>query len=255
MYATGELTPMPIAAIFADTHDEPKSVYTWLDWLETQFPFPLHRVGRKEALSASSLTPRVTSDGRIYSTTNVPVYTLNADGTQGAVRMRSCTRDFKIRPILKMQRKLLKVERGCKEVCGVSVIGISLDEFRRVKPSRDKWIVNRHPLVEMRMTRQHCLDWMAERGFGIPPRSACWHCPFHSPKEWRRMQLEEPEEFAKAVQFERDLQALKSNSDNFASIPFLHSSCKPLDQIDFRSDVEHGQQLLWDDECEGMCGV
>jgi hypothetical protein len=39
------------------------------------------------------------------------------------------------------------------------------------------------------------------------------------------------------------------------SIPFLHRSCKPLDQIDFRSDVERGQGLLWDDECEGMCGV
>jgi hypothetical protein len=28
-----------------------------------------------------------------------------------------------------------------------------------------------------------------------------------------------------------------------------------LDQIDFRSDVERGQMTLWDDECEGMCGV
>ncbi len=36
----------------------------------------------------------------------------------------------------------------------------------------------------------------------------------------------------------------------------MHRSCKPLDSIDFRSDVEHGQSLLqWQDECEGMCGV
>ena len=36
MYATGELSPMPEAAIFADTQAEPASVYEWLDWLETQ---------------------------------------------------------------------------------------------------------------------------------------------------------------------------------------------------------------------------
>jgi hypothetical protein len=33
MAAAGEVTPMPTAAIFADTQDEPASVYRWLDWL------------------------------------------------------------------------------------------------------------------------------------------------------------------------------------------------------------------------------
>lgn len=46
---------------------------------------------------------------------------------------------------------------------------------------------------------------------------------------------------------------------NIESIPFLHRSCKPLDQIDFRSDVERGQGVLFDDhddhqdECTGGC--
>ena len=34
MFAKGELTPMPDAAIFADTGAEPQYVYDWLDWLE-----------------------------------------------------------------------------------------------------------------------------------------------------------------------------------------------------------------------------
>jgi hypothetical protein len=33
MAAHGEITPMPVAAIFADTQAEPASVYRWLDWL------------------------------------------------------------------------------------------------------------------------------------------------------------------------------------------------------------------------------
>lgn len=44
MAVHGEITPMPDAAIFADTQAEPQSVYKWLDWLEMQLPFPVHRV-------------------------------------------------------------------------------------------------------------------------------------------------------------------------------------------------------------------
>ena len=44
MAAHGEITPMPDCAIFADTQWEPRGVYQWLSWLETQLPFPVHRV-------------------------------------------------------------------------------------------------------------------------------------------------------------------------------------------------------------------
>lgn len=41
MAALGEITPMPQAAIFADTHAEPKAVYEWLEYLESVLPFPV----------------------------------------------------------------------------------------------------------------------------------------------------------------------------------------------------------------------
>jgi 3'-phosphoadenosine 5'-phosphosulfate sulfotransferase (PAPS reductase)/FAD synthetase len=44
MAARGQIEPMPDYAIFADTQAEPKHIYSWLDWLETQLPFPLIRV-------------------------------------------------------------------------------------------------------------------------------------------------------------------------------------------------------------------
>lgn len=44
MAALGEITPMPQAAIFADTQGEPKAVYAWVDWLEKQLPFPVPRL-------------------------------------------------------------------------------------------------------------------------------------------------------------------------------------------------------------------
>lgn len=44
MAAKGQIKPMPDCAIFADTQAEPDHVYEWLDWLETQLPFPVYRV-------------------------------------------------------------------------------------------------------------------------------------------------------------------------------------------------------------------
>ena len=44
MAEKGEINPKPDCAIFADTGWEPKRVYEWLDWLETQLSFPVYRV-------------------------------------------------------------------------------------------------------------------------------------------------------------------------------------------------------------------
>lgn len=255
MASCGELGPMPDCAVFADTQDEPASVYKWLDWLEPKLAFPVYRV-TKGSLSQSTLTMRTTADGRKFSRTNIPFYTLNSDGGFGMIPHRSCTSDFKIGPILKFLRKHCGIKRGQKTPTVTSWIGISLDEQQRMKDSRDKWVVNRWPLIEKRIDRGRCIRWMLDRGYPEPPKSACTYCPFHSNKEWRRMKNDEPDEFAKAVKFEKDIQAAKANSDNFNSTPFLHNSRKPLDTIDFRNDIDHGQGLLsFMDECEGMCGV
>jgi hypothetical protein len=254
MAAAGEVTPMPTAAIFADTQDEPQGVYDWLDWLEKQVPFPVHRVtaGR---LSSEALRLHKSRDGRTISRTVVPMFTLAADGEIGRVGHRTCTADFKLKPILKAARKLASIRRGQKHVGVIQWIGISRDESLRMKPSKEPWAECRWPLIELRMTRQDCLEWMAAKGFPVPPRSACVFCPFHSLAEWRRLQTEEPAEFQRAVDFEKQLQSVKSQTDNMRDVPYLHRSCKPLDQIDFRSDIERGQTLIdWQDECTGMCG-
>jgi hypothetical protein len=255
MFAAGEVSPMPDGAVFADTCSEPASVYRWLDWLESQLPFPVHRVSAGD-LGERAVTMKVTEDGRRFSLADVPVFTRDVEtGKVGMVQHRGCTRDFKIRPVLKFLRAAAKIQRGESQAKIVSAIGISLDEAIRMKPSRDKWVANRWPLVELRMTRLACLEWMRSRGFPTPPRSACVFCPYHSNAEWRRLKQEEPEAFLSAVEFERSLQAAKSESANYHCVPYLHKSCVPLDQVDFRNDVDRGQQLFWQDECEGMCGI
>src|SRR5690554_3624769 len=79
MAAHGEITPMPMAAIFADTQAEPPSVYEWLDWLEKQLPFPVHRV-TKGSLEEDATRMRISKKGHKYSRTAIPFFTLSANG-------------------------------------------------------------------------------------------------------------------------------------------------------------------------------
>jgi hypothetical protein len=256
----GEITPMPDAAIFADTQAEPASVYRWLEWLEKQLPFPVHRVSRGD-LTAESLIIRERKDKTGYwSKSLVPAFIGNQDGTRG-IMGRQCTYSYKVEQLERAARRLGNVKRGQKEVTVTQWIGISWDEIQRIKPSRVPWSQHRWPLVELRMGRRDCLRWMEEHGYPKPPRSACVYCPFHSDKEWRRLRDEEPKEFARAVKFEKDIQEVKSKTERKRGVPFLHPSLVPLDQVDFRTDIERGQLSLWleeqsfGNECEGLCGV
>jgi hypothetical protein len=257
----GEITPMPDAAIFADTQAEPASVYRWLDWLERQLPYPVHRVTRGD-LTAESLNVRTFKDdpSRKWVKSLIPAFIQNPDGTRG-IMGRQCTFSYKVEQLERAARRLGNIKRGQKEVTVTQWIGISWDEIQRIKPARVAWSQHRWPLVELRMGRRDCLRWMADQGYPTPPRSACVYCPFHSDKEWRRLRDEEPEEFARVIKFEKDLQAAKAQTDNQRGVPFLHPSLVPLDQVDFRTDIERGQLSLWleeqsfGNECEGMCGV
>jgi len=249
MAACGEITPMPVAAIFADTQAEPKSVYTWLDWLEKQLPFPVIRV-TAGSLTQKALTPyRSVKNNKMYYT-GLPIFLKNPDSTL-SISPRQCTRDFKVDPVRRASRKLM-IESGGKEVS--KWIGISLDEIYRMKEPRRKYEAHRYPLIEARMSRHDCLRWMEARQFPEPPRSACVYCPYHNNTEWKRLKEQEPEEFEMAVRFEKDFQQSVKTTGLIAT-PFLHRSLVPLSEVDFSTEEERGQLNMFNNECEGMCGV
>ncbi len=248
MAAHGELD-MPDCAIFADVQAEPESVYTWLDWLEKQLPFPVYKITRG-SLPQQALIVRTSKKGTQYQKHAPPAFMIDKETGEGGIMMRQCTSDFKIEPIRKKLRELGGKDRGVEQW-----LGISKDEIQRMKPSRDKWITNRWPLIEKRLTRYQCLQWMQDKGYPAPPRSSCYFCPYHSPAEWWRLKTEEPACFAKAVQFEKDFQIAMSKVTGFRGTPFLNRSCVPLDTIDFEEMLKTYQVDLFGNECEGMCGV
>lgn len=124
----------------------------------------------------------------------------------GAPGNRSCTDEFKIRVV----SKEVKRRGATKERPALVGLGISLDEYRRIRAASDPrspLIYRVYPLIDLEMTRQDCLNVIAKEGLPIPPRSACWFCPFHSLEEWRRLQRETPDLFEKSCQLEEAMQA------------------------------------------------
>jgi 3'-phosphoadenosine 5'-phosphosulfate sulfotransferase (PAPS reductase)/FAD synthetase len=138
MIARGELPPID-AAIFADTGWEPPKVYLWLDWLEKQLPFPVHRVQRgnlrQDVLTRSNTTSRVAA---------IPWHMVMPNGDR-AMGRRQCTKEYKLEPITKKTRELVGLvpRQRAKGVLCEMLIGISTDEALRMKPSHEKWKLHR----------------------------------------------------------------------------------------------------------------
>ena len=261
MFSRSKLQPMPHAAIFADTGEEPGSVYKWLDYLTPLLAFPVYRVGRKVGLGEEALRLRVSKKtGNVYARTLVPAFFQKADGKRGLMGRR-CTAEFKVRELQKKQRQLAKElhPRGLKWNTPrvVTYVGISLDEVHRMKPSVEPWNEIQWPLIDARMTRTDCLRWMADNGYPRPPRSACKFCPFHSDEEWSRLKREEPAEFAAAVKFDEQLRHVAAQQTGTAAIGglvYLHSSLKPLAEVQLGDDKASPKDQFGN-ECTGLCGV
>lgn len=250
MVAKGELPPLD-GAIFSDTQWEPKAVYQHLAWLKPLLPFPVYDVSKGNIVEGIR-NRRNTTGGRYAA---IPWFTVNPDGSKGMGR-RQCTSEYKLTPIMWKLRELLGVDRRGRIKAGTveQWIGISTDEAARMKDARQQWIVNRWPLVEIGMSRADCLAWMERYGYPVPPKSACLGCPFHSQKTWETMRDEQPEEFAEACEIDAVLRT--GDARGLRGVEYMHPLMIPL-----REAVDAGQRTpmplinLFENECEGMCGV
>ncbi|MHB9357008.1 hypothetical protein [Pseudomonas amygdali] len=122
-------------------------------------------------------------------------------------------------------------------------IGFTIDEMRRVTQPMGKW-QNRYPLIDRRMTRGDCIALVKRMGWPEPPRSACWMCPNMNKQDRRWQKKNAPADFAKAVQFDKDIRLIDEDL-------WLVDTAQPLDEADFSSRDD-----LFTGRCDsGMCFV
>lgn len=161
----------------------------------------------------------------------------------GAPGTRSCTKDFKISVIRRWM--------DAYEPKGIHTVGlgISLDEFQRMRDSGHKRFTNDYPLIALRLKRSDCVRAIQDAGLPVPPKSSCWFCPFHSVAVWRDMKRQRPDLFEKSIELEQVLND-KRHALGRDSV-YLTRFGKPLSEV-----IAADQLVLFDDDdaCEsGYC--
>ena len=275
MAAHGEIEPMPDAAIFADTGAEPQAVYEHLRWLMSPnvLPFPVHIIKwrdlRQDLYEAGEgRGPPGLEEGFVAP----PFFATNEDGAR-AMLSRHCTQNYKLRPLERYIKVLLGRDPdkriGSRVPLAVQWIGVSADEDHRVNNKGPGWIVKRYPLIDVeggrdgirivgprRMTRGDCKEWLRRNDYPEPPRSACTFCPYRNNGEWRDLR-ESPPDWADAIAIDeliRDFPAKGRGALTKGGHLYVHADRVPLAEAEI-DRPDPGQLDIWDDECEGMCGV
>lgn len=262
LMAVKGLLPRFNAVIFADTGWEPNLVYRHLAALKeigeaTGMPVTVVSRGNIRQDTLVSQVNGRKSEGKRFA--SMPFFVLK-DGATQMIR-RQCTKEYKIEPIERhIKREILGLrprQRAPKEIVVEQFFGISVDEVFRLHDSRVSWKRHVFPLcgypvkyLPKEFSRDDCRIWLRENFPNLDvPRSACLGCPFHNDREWREIR-NNPDEWKDVVGFDRQIRRMHR-----MQFPvFLHRSARPLDEIDFRSAEEMGQNNFLND-CTGMCGV
>lgn len=177
----------------------------------------------------------------------------------GSKSKRSCTVDFKIR-VVDAYIRSLNVRR-----CELG-IGFSLDEMRRLDGRMKGWhdrygkkpygFEKRfvYPLLDdVPLSRHAALQIIISAGLPVPPKSACWFCPFMSRAARIEQKRHSPAFFDLSCQLEDMI--IQRRRDLGRGAAYLHPALVPL-----RSAV--GDQLsmfeVWQDDLacgSGYCGL
>lgn len=202
MAATGQIDPVE-AALFSNVGDDSEHPATLAYVREVAKPWaeslgvPVHILDRRRRDgSVETLWGRLMRPGS--RSLPIPVRMSNT----GAPGRRSCTADFKIAVI----GKWLRANGATKDIPADILIGISWDEIERIGNKRVAAYERVcYPLVDRRLTREHCKRIIEAAGLPVPPKSSCFFCPFHRPSVWAVMRRDEPQLFARSVELESTL--------------------------------------------------
>lgn len=199
--------------------------------------------------TVETLLGRLTKDG----SRSLPIPVRMSNGAPGT---RSCTADFKIKVI----GKWLKAHGASKAAKATVGIGISLDEIIRVNARRAMPYERPvYPLIGhgeetgLKLRRHDCARIITDAGLPVPPKSACWFCPFHRPATWAEMRRDRPDVFEAACKLEGLLNERRTVLDK--DPVWLTRFNKPLAvAIPVAGEMLPGFDALDDDTCDnGAC--
>lgn len=114
---------------------------------------------------------------------------------------RWCTSDSKLVPIYKGFIRPMQAKGEIIKPC-TTIIGLSYDELTRMyTPHLSEYVVE-YPLIDMKLTRNDCIDIIKEAGYEVPPKSGCYICPFQGLDQWRKLYRDHRELYEDAIKLE-----------------------------------------------------
>lgn len=178
---------------------------------------------------------------------NPPYWTApRVAGASEGQLMQKCTRFYKVEPMDRWLRVWIEANLGYGAKSGrlpqgllEKWIGFPKGEEMRIKPSRQKYIRFRYPLMELGMGNAEVAAYYRDNGIAQPPRSVCNACFANTAKHYKEMRANRPEDFALAVAVDaavRDMSSCGVEEEVFVS-----KTRKPLPII--ADDEFEGEQL------------
>lgn len=118
---------------------------------------------------------------------------------------RSCTGNFKVRPIHKFLTEWLGEEKKRGKASVETWIGISTDEAKRAVPrekQEPRWVLCTYPLLELKYSRNDLIQLIEESEYPMPIKSGCYLCPYSGMKGFIKLKMTHPDLFNQAKEME-----------------------------------------------------
>jgi len=156
----------------------------------------------------------------------------------GAPGNRNCTAEYKI----KVVGRWLKDRGATAENKATVAVGISKDEIHRASNRKiAPYETIEYPLLDLRMNRADCAGLIQSAGLPLPPKSACWFCPFHKASQWAEMRRDREPLFIAAAGLEAQL--IRKRATLGKDPVYLTQAGVPLGEA-----IGSAQDTLWTDD-------
>lgn len=195
------LVPIYDMVIFCDLGFEPP-------WVEKQMEFTrqaCETAGIKFKLLYTHLHEDFMENFGERRTISIPWWTLGNDGHKSRMP-RNCTLDYKVNEISKFIRwEVLGYKKGQRlrpeDLKAHEMhMGFSYEEKHRCKESPNKMLVNKFPLVDMKLTRADNYAYIRDI-WGLETKaSSCTFCPFHKNYFFQHLKTSQPETYTKLLE-------------------------------------------------------
>jgi hypothetical protein len=193
---------------------------------------------------------------------NPPYWTKNRETGKKGRLVQKCTFKYKIAPMDRHLRVVLEEMYGIgRRVTRIPKnlvqkwIGFSYSEVTRVKPSKQKYIYFRYPLIEMKMHNEDVIAYFVKNNLPIPPRSVCDACFANGLAYLEDMYWNRPSDWKKAVAVDnsvRDWTQIHVKDEVYVSSTLIPLETLAENKFQIKDDM--GENIENDYSCDsGYC--